>query len=59
MVILLKIKRRDFFQRDSIPILVSRTVKARKFKLLYFEIKHATEMESCTKIYFLFIFNLV
>ena len=36
MVILLKIKRRDFFQRDSIPILVSRTVKTRKFKLLYF-----------------------
>ena len=24
------------FQRDSIPILVSRTVKTRKFKLLYF-----------------------
>ena len=36
MVILLKIKRRDFFQRDSIPILVSRTVKTREFKLLYF-----------------------
>ena len=36
MVILLKIKRRNFFQRDSIPILVSRTVKTRKFKLLYF-----------------------
>ena len=25
--ILLKIKRRDFFKQDSIPILVSRTVK--------------------------------
>ena len=36
MVKLLKIKRRDFFQGDSIPILVSRTVKTRKFKLLYF-----------------------
>ena len=36
MVILLKIKRRDFFHRDSIPILVSCTVKAQKFKLLYF-----------------------
>ena len=36
MVILLKIKRRDFFQRDSIPILVSRTVKTRTLKLLYF-----------------------
>ena len=36
MVIVLKIKRRDFFQGDSIPILVSRTVETRKFKLLYF-----------------------
>ena len=37
MVKLLKIKRIDyFFQRDSIPILMSRTVKTRKFKLLYF-----------------------
>ena len=60
MVILLKIKRTDFFQRDSIRILVSRTVKIRKFKLLgIFEMKHVKEMEPCTKIYFLFIFNLV
>ena len=29
-------EERLFFQRDSIPILVSRTVKTRKFKLLYF-----------------------
>ena len=37
MVILLKIKRRDcFFQPDSIPILVSRTVKTGNLKLLYF-----------------------
>ena len=36
MVISLKIKRRDFFHRDSIPILVSRTVKTQKFRLLYF-----------------------
>ena len=36
MVILVKIKRRDIFQRNSIPILVSRTVKTRKFKLPYF-----------------------
>ena len=35
MVILLKIKREAFF-KDSIPILASRTVKTRKFKLLYF-----------------------
>ena len=26
-----------FFKQDSIPILVSRTVKTRKFKLLYFQ----------------------
>ena len=36
MVKLLKIKRRDFFQGDGIPISVSRTEKTRKFKLLYF-----------------------
>ena len=59
MVILLKIKRRDFFQRDSISILVSRTVKTWKFKLLYFEMKHVTGMETCTRISVLFIFNLV
>ena len=34
-----EIKWGDFFQRDSIPILVSRTVKTRKFKLLYFRNK--------------------
>ena len=36
MVILLRIKRRDFFHRDSITILVSRTLKTQKFKLQYF-----------------------
>ena len=37
MVILLKIKRRLFFNKTaSIPILISRTVKTRKFKLPYF-----------------------
>ena len=36
MRILQKIKRTDFFQRDSIPVLVSRTVKTLQFKLLYF-----------------------
>ena len=29
-------EERLFFQRDSVPIFVSRTVKTRKFKLLYF-----------------------
>ena len=37
MVILLKIKRTDFFQQDGIPIFVPCTVKTRKFKLLYFQ----------------------
>ena len=35
IVIPLKIKRRDFFQRHSIPILVSSTEKTSNFKLLY------------------------
>ena len=38
--------------------MVSRTVKTQKFKLLYFEKKHATGLETCAKS-FLFIFNLV
>ena len=37
MVVLLKIKKIDFFFNETaIPILVSRAVKTRKFKLLYF-----------------------
>ena len=36
MVILLKIKRRYFFQRDSIPIFVSRTVKTREVQIAVF-----------------------
>ena len=36
MVILLKSRGETIFQGDSIPILVSRTVNTRKFKLLYF-----------------------
>ena len=32
----IKERGETFFQRDSIPILVSRTVKTGKFKLLYF-----------------------
>ena len=53
MVKLMKIKRRDFFQWDPIPILMSRTVKTRKFKLLYFGMKHASELETYTKIFFI------
>ena len=40
-------------------MLVSRTVKTRKFKLLYFRNEHATGMKTFTEINFLFIFNLV
>ena len=36
MVILLKIKRRDFFQRDSIPMLAVTHRENSKFNLLYF-----------------------
>ena len=54
MVKLLKIKRRNFFQLDSIPSLVSRTVK----NCCILEMKHASGLETCTKIYFLFIVKL-
>ena len=54
MVILLKIKRTDYFQRGSIPILASRIVKTQKFKLLFFEMERAAGLETCTKIYILF-----
>ena len=55
---LLKVKRRDFFF-DETAFLVSRTVKLGSSNCCIFEMKHATGMESCTKVYFLFIFNLV
>ena len=54
-----KSRGETFFQRDSIPILVSRTVKLRSSNCCIFEMKLATGMETCSKIYFLFIFNLV
>ena len=62
IVKLLKIKRRYFFwtgQHSSECFGVT-TVKMLKFKLLYFrnEICYGTQ-ETCTEIYFLFIFNLV
>ena len=61
MVKLMKIKRRDFFQGDNIPILVSRTVKTRKFKFAVFSKwnMQRPEMETYTKIYSLFVFNQV
>ena len=45
-------KERLFFREI---IMVSRTVKTRKFKLLYFEKKHATGLETCTKIFFVYL----
>ena len=49
MVILLKIKGRDFFNETA--FLSSNCCN--------FEMKHVTAMETCTQIYFLFKFNLV
>ena len=54
-----KSRGETFFQRDSIPILVSRTVKTQSSNCCIFEMKHTTGMETCAKIYFLLIFNLV
>ena len=45
-------KERLFFREI---IMVSHTVKTRKFKLLYFEKKHATGLETCTKIFFVYL----
>ena len=45
-------KERLFFREI---IMVSRTVKTWKFKLLYFEKKHATGLETCTKIFFVYL----
>ena len=59
MVIVQKNKRKDFFERDSIPIFVSRTVKTLKFKLLYFRNKTCYGNGNLKKIYFLFIVNLM
>ena len=47
-----KLKRWLTMKQHS--FLVSRTVKTRKF-----EMKHSSVVETSTKIYFLFIFNLV
>ena len=61
MVKLPKIKRNDFFQRDSIPILVSHAlcVITRKLKLLYFRNEICFGAGNFYKDLFLFIFNLV
>ena len=61
MVILLKIKRRDFFSsRQHSYFGVSHCQwKLGSSNCCIFEMKHATGMGTCTKMYFLFIFNLV
>ena len=54
MVKLLKIKGRDIFQQDSIPIFVSRIVKTLKFKLFYF--RHETRLGAgnlCKDLFFI------
>ena len=45
-------KERLFFREI---IMVSRTVKTQMFKLLYFEKKHATGLETWTKIFFVYL----
>ena len=48
-------EERLFSTRQHSYIMVSYTVKTQKFKLLYFEKKHATGPETCTKIFFVFL----
>ena len=58
MVILLKIKRRDLFPARPHSYFGHALWKLGSSNCCIFEMKHATGMEICTKIYFLFIFNL-
>ena len=60
MVILLKIKRRDsFFNEPAFLFWCHALWKLGSSNCCIFEMKHATGTETCTQIYFLFIFNLV
>ena len=55
-----EIKRRDFFStRQHSCFGVTHCEKLGSSNCCIFEMKHATGMETCAKIYFLFIFNLV
>ena len=59
MVILLKIKRRDIFFNEAVFLFCCYALwKIESSNCCIFDMKHATGMETCTKIYFLFIFNL-
>ena len=56
MVILLKIKRRDFSSTRQPSYFGVTHCKNSEVQIAFFlEVKHATRMETCTKIYFLFI----
>ena len=59
MVILLKIKRkrRDFFSTRQHSYFGVTHCEISKVQIA--EMKHTTGLETCTKIYYLFIFNLV
>ena len=60
MVILKKIKSRDFFFNETAFLFWCHALwKLGSSNCCIFEMKHATGMETCSKTYFLFIFNLV
>ena len=52
-------EERPFFNETSFLFWCHALWKLGSSNWCIFEIKHATEMETCTKIYFLFIFNLM
>ena len=52
-------EERLFFNETAIPFSCHALWKRGSSNYYIFEIKHATEMETCTKIYFSFAFNLV
>ena len=52
-------EKRPFFDETAFLFWCHAQWKLGSSNRCIFEIKHATGMETCTKIYFLFIFNLV
>ena len=57
IVILLRIKRRDVFSETAFLFWCHALWKLGSSNCCIFEMKHATVMETCIEIYFLFIFN--
>ena len=51
-------EERCFSMRHQFPILVSHLGKLASSNCCIFEMKHSSGLETYTKIYFLFIFNL-